>query len=364
MRSPKVILITIVALAVLVSGFFFRLPEPEIELAAETLFSIGPVDISNAVVTSWVVIVILVVLSRLATRRMREVPSGLQNLVEAGLEAFLGLVENVAGAKNGRRFFPLVATILIYLFISNLFGLLPAVGTVGVFEEEAHGAVVSDVGGVHVIFPNPDGVEEGEAFITADGVIHRPHEEGEGQAQVEGAADLIRLEDDEKVGVIKPILRAVNTDLNATLAVALTAVFFVQFWGFSTLGLRGYGGRFVNVGKLRQGQFFMGFIDLMVGVLEIISEVARIISFTFRLFGNIFAGEVLLVIISFLMPFLIVLPFYGLEIFVGFIQAFVFAMLTLVFGVMAVASHGDHAEHAREDALPTPLAGPEPQGGH
>jgi F-type H+-transporting ATPase subunit a len=93
-----------------------------------------------------------------------------------------------------------------------------------------------------------------------------------------------------------------------------------------------------------------GIIDVFVGLLELISEFARLISFTFRLFGNIFAGEVLLFMMSFLMPFVLVDVFYALEIFVGLIQAFVFAMLTLVFGVMAVSGHGEHEAHAGHGA--------------
>ncbi len=373
MRRPALIVVVLLALVVLASGFFFRLPRPEIELAAETIFSIGPIDISNAVMTGWIVIALLIIVARLATRNMQEIPSGLQNLVEAGLEAFLGLVENVAGEKNGRRFFPIVATILIYVMMSNWFGLLPFVGTVGVFEAEVHGAVVREVGGgVKMIFPNPGEVEEGDAFVAADGTVVRPHEEKGGEEQKssdghattdEEKADLLHLKDDEQVGIIKPFLRGVNTDLNATLAIAITAVFFVQVWGFGELGLRGYGSKFVNVGKLRQGKLFEGFIDVMVGGLEVISEFARIISFTFRLFGNIFAGEVLVLIITYLLPFLLILPFYGLELFVGFIQAFVFAMLTLVFGVMAVAGHGDHAEQAAHGEG-APSTGSGSQGGH
>ena len=354
MRRPALIVVVLLALVVLASGFFFRLPRPEIELAAEDIFSIGPIDITNSVITGWIVVILLIVVARLATRNLQEIPSGLQNLAEAGLEAFLGLVESVAGEKNGRRFFPLVATILIYVMMGNWFGLLPFVGTVGKFHEQEHGAVVREVSGFHLIPPSPKEVEEGEAYVAADGSLVLPHEEnGEERATAEHAttaeekADLVHLKDGEQVGIVVGFLRGVNTDLNSTLAIAITAVFFVQVWGFSVLGVRGYGSKFVNIGKLRQGKLFEGFIDLMVGGLEVISEFARIISFTFRLFGNIFAGEVLVLIITFLMPFLLILPFYGLELFVGFIQAFVFAMLTLVFAVTAVSHHGGE-EHAEE----------------
>ena len=136
----------------------------------------------------------------------------------------------------------------------------------------------------------------------------------------------------KQAGVLVPFLRSANTDVNTTLAIALVAMFMVHFWGFSTLGFFGHMGKFVN---LKQGA-----IGLFVGVLEGISEVARVISFTFRLFGNIFAGEVLLVAMAFLVPMIGIIPFLGLELFVGLIQAFIFSMLTLVFAAMATVSHG------------------------
>ena len=107
----------------------------------------------------------------------------------------------------------------------------------------------------------------------------------------------------------------------------------VHFWGFTTLGFLGHAGKYIN--------FKSGPIGFFVGFLELISELARIISFTFRLFGNIFAGEVLLIAMAFLLPVIGLIPFLGLELFVGVIQAFIFAMLTLVFATMATIGHGD-----------------------
>jgi len=121
----------------------------------------------------------------------------------------------------------------------------------------------------------------------------------------------------------------------------------IEFWGIQTLGI-GYLGKFLN---------FTSPIKAFVGILELLSEFIRIISFAFRLFGNIFAGEVLILMLTFLMPFLFVDIIYGLEIFVGFIQATVFALLTLVFGVMAVEHHGEdehHDGHHDEDAAADP----------
>ena len=363
MGKLKLLLFVIAVVAVMLVGrVFFPIPRPEVVIAPEAIFTVAGFTVTNTILTGWVVLITLAVLSWLATRNMKEVPSGLQNLFEAGLEAFLSLVERVAGEKNARLFFPIVSSILLYVLVSNWFGLLPTFGTVGRVIDEEHGYVLSSVGGITFIQPGAGEIHSGDSYVLPDGAVVTGHAEettaesdghGEAAAPTHGEteaeeADLIHLVEGEKVGIIHPFFRSVNTDLNATLAIAIVAVLFVQIWGFRTLGLRGYGSKFINIGKLKKGDFVMGGIDVFVGLLEAISEFARMISFTFRLFGNIFAGEVLFLIITFLMPWLLILPFYGLELFVGFIQAFVFAMLTLVFGAMAVTGHGDHAEHGEQ----------------
>jgi len=136
----------------------------------------------------------------------------------------------------------------------------------------------------------------------------------------------------KRAGHLIPFLRSANTDVNMTLAMAIVAMIMVHYWGFSILGAFGHAGKFIN--------FREGPIGFFVGILELISEIARVISFTFRLFGNIFAGEVLLMAMGFLLPLIGIIPFLGLELFVGLIQAFIFAMLTLVFASMASVSHG------------------------
>ena len=132
-----------------------------------------------------------------------------------------------------------------------------------------------------------------------------------------------------------PLLRAATADLNMTIGLAVISIFAIQYFGFKTLGIH-YSGRFLN---------FSNPIYFFLGFLEIISELSKILSFAFRLFGNIFAGEVLLAVIAFLMPFIVPLPFLALELFVGFIQALVFSMLIAVFLNVAV-SHGE-SEHAK-----------------
>ncbi len=136
-----------------------------------------------------------------------------------------------------------------------------------------------------------------------------------------------------------PLLRSPASDLNFTLALALIAVTFANAFGVAAVGLKARLSVFFN---------FKGPIDFFVGILELVSEFAKIISFSFRLFGNIFAGEVLLAIMAFLVPYLAPLPFMFLEIFVGFIQAFIFGMLTLVFVAIAVSHGEDFDEHAVE----------------
>lgn len=130
---------------------------------------------------------------------------------------------------------------------------------------------------------------------------------------------------------VVPLLRSVNSDLNMTLALGILSIFFIQIFGISALGFFGHASRFIS---------FKSPINFFTGILEIIAEIAKIISFSFRLFGNIFAGEVLLAAMFFLIPLFVPLPFLFMEIFVGFIQALVFAMLTLVF--LTVATSEQH----------------------
>lgn len=135
--------------------------------------------------------------------------------------------------------------------------------------------------------------------------------------------------------IFVPLLRGGNADLNTTLALAILTMVLVQIFGILAIGFFKYTGRFIN---------FKSPIDFFVGILEIIGEFSRVISFSFRLFGNIFAGEVLLAVISWLLPYVGPIPFYGLEIFVGFIQALVFTMLAMVFIKMAITDHNEHEE--------------------
>ncbi len=198
-----------------------------------------------------------------------------------------------------------------------------------------------------------DGFNE-PIYMDADGVICLPQEEtacdGEPVLTTVNTAHIgfvLELEDQgfagDTVGHIFPIFRSLASDVNLPLAIALWSFIMVQYFGVRGIGAGSNFGKYIGVGSHAVVKGPMG---LFVGILEIISEVGRVISFTFRLFGNIFAGEVVLFIAMFLVAFVVPTVFFGLEVFIGFIQAFVFAMLTLVFAATAVGDHDEHHDEA------------------
>ena len=252
---------------------------PHIEIAAETLFTVYGFPVTNSLIMAFFVFAILGSVAYVIHAHSRLIPAPLQNAVEMVLEGFLGLMERITGSRDhARRFVPIVATIFLFILLSNWLGILPGVGSIGLIEEK-------------------DGHEQ---FL--------------------------------------PLFRSAASDLNVTLALGTVAVVLINGMGVATKGFGGYFTKFFPIKRLLSFSF-IGIVDFFVGILEFISEFAKIISFSFRLFGNIFAGEVLLVIMGFLMPYAAPLPFLGLELFVGFVQALVFAMLTVVFTSIAVAQH-------------------------
>ena len=335
-------LITIAVIVVVVLGLvFLRGPTPHIAIKPETLTSLGPFDLTNTVLTSWIVVLTIIVTVYFGTRRRDLVPRGFQNMFEACLEAFYSLVVSVAGEKNGRRFFTVVATIFFFVLVSNWLSLLPVFNSIGLVKEEEHGFVMekTEVGSLSVGYVGLS--SPSDLRLTGGGSIDE--DDPDAGEQYEKAK-----EDGKLVGELLPLFRGPNTDINTPLALAIASAIAVESWGIATLGL-GYGKKFFNFGgmfrglfRLNFGQFFQGAIDVFVGILELISELVRLLSFTFRLFGNMFAGEVVILMFTFLTPLVLTIVFYGLELFVGVIQAFIFAMLTLVFGMMAV-THGEHA---------------------
>lgn len=262
-----------------------------VSLVAETLFQLWWLPVTNSLLTTWLVIAAVAVFAIIFRLRIRQNPRGIQNIVEMVVEGFHGLVESVTNNfQQARKFFPIIFTIFLFVLLNNWAGLLPGVGSIGFFEETAHAEVaLTEVAAGH-----------GESVAVAEA------------AHAESA--------------FTPLFRAGTADLSFTLSLAIVAVLLVQIVGISALGGWSYFGRFLN---------FKSPIHFFVGILEIVSEFSKIISFSFRLFGNVFAGEVLLVVMISLVPFVVPIPFYGLEIFVGAIQALVFAVLTLVFFKMA-----------------------------
>ena len=358
MRKYRGLAIGLALLILVLAGFLFlRSPKPIIELKAETVISIGSFNVTNTYITSWIVIIFISLFAYAATRRMSLVPRGIQNLFEAIIEAIHNLVINTAGEKHGRRFFPVIATIFLYVAISNWFGLLPFFATIGKVEEiDAHqeafheeGVVIRKVAGLNMLMPAADDVKLPETVTLPNGKVEEvgPDSPVEvKQLAIDEATRDLNLGKDEKVGVLIPFLRSVNTDLNAPLALAVWSAIFVEFWGISTYGFFRYGGKFFNFGRLLRGKIVDGVIDVFVGILEFVAEAARLVSFTFRLFGNIFAGEILFLVVIFLLPLVALQVVYFMELFVGAIQAFIFAMLTLVFGIIAVsAPHGEAEGH-------------------
>jgi F-type H+-transporting ATPase subunit a len=340
--------------------------KPAIEIKAETLWQVGFFKITNTLLTAWIVVIFLIGFAYFATKRMEIVPTGLQNLAEAAVEGLLNLVVGTAGEREGRRFFPVIATIFLFIVVANWFALLPVFNAIGKLEplgeEKKHfheETVVYKENGLSLIYPGAETltVEEPDLSGCSDlSGAEKTHCQDELRAHaIEEAREAKGLKEDEKTAIIAPYLRSMNTDLMSPMSFAIASAIFVEYWGVSALGFFAYAGKFFNVSRLRRGDP-MGAIDFFVGILEFIAEIARLISFTFRLFGNMLAGEILLLVMTFLIPFLLALPFYGLELFVGAIQAFVFAMLTLVFGTLAVAGHGgdEHASGAHGQAQGEP----------
>jgi F-type H+-transporting ATPase subunit a len=298
-----------------------------ISVSAEKIFTLfGFLPVTNSLLTTWVVMVILIFIAIVVNRKKQLVPKGIYNIAEAIIEGFLGLFESVLdNAKLTRKVFTLIATIFIFVLFSNWFGLLPGVGSIGFFEKkEAIAENVAENAGVEKT------VDKSEAKETKQIKEVKKEESAETKSMQKTEEDL-KVEEAaaEPETEFVPLFRAGSSDLSFTLAIALYAVIFVQIMGVSYFKLA-YFKKFFD---------FRGPIQFFVGILELISDLAKMISFSFRLFGNVFAGEVLLVVITFLVPYIAPIPFYGLEVFVGMVQALVFSMLTLVFVKLATTAH-------------------------
>jgi F-type H+-transporting ATPase subunit a len=268
--------------------------KPHVDLPASTIFHVLGFPVTNSLLATWLSMIVLLVLAYAVTRKIKLVPSRLQALVEFALEWILNLCVDVAGEKYGRRFFPIITTIFLFVIMNAWLSLIPGFGSI---------------------------------LVNAEG--HSVH-----------------------------LLRGANTDINTPLALALFSFIFVEVYGITSLGGLTYMKKFVRVGVFFRGLgqlfrgkvgagfagIFNGIIQMFVGGLEALSELVRILSLTFRLFGNMTGGEILVLMMLFLVPWVLPIAFYGFELLVGLVQALIFSGLTLVYATMAVTPH-EEEEH-------------------
>ena len=315
-----------VVLVLMIAGFIlgtiFVPVQPEITVAAEKLIEepiienflgLGPFYLVNTLPTLAVTLVLLVVIAFFTNRSLKQsastdlVPRGIGNVMEAILEMLYNLTEGSAG-KYAKMIFPWFATIMIYVLFANLLKLIPGFESIG--------------------------------------VIHHAHGEGHTIQELGGGwANLLPAKVEEGGYILAPFFRGISVDLNFTASLALISVVMIQVVGFRAQGF-GYLGKFFNTKRMFKVPFF-GAMDFLVGLLELISELSKILSFAFRLFGNMFAGIVLVAIVAGLLGKISILAAMVMlfELFVGVIQAFVFGMLTMVFMAQATQGHGEeHAE--------------------
>jgi len=251
---------------------------------------IGPLPITNSMVVTWVVALALILFARISMRKMAEVPSGSQNLCEWLVESLFGFLEGIIGHALAKKTFWFFATIFLFILFLNWFGLIPGVGTVGWGHATEHG-------------------------------FH----------------------------LTRPWLRGANADLNMTLAMSM--VFFACWivWALQTNGIGGFikhifGAKGDTAGAMKVLMFV---VFLAVGLLEVVSILFRPVSLSFRLYGNVYAGENMLEAMAHIVPslsWIIPIPFYFLEILVGLVQALVFMLLTAVFTLLICQHDESHGE--------------------
>ncbi len=338
--QPKPLAITIGTLALLVIAVLFvRVPLPTILLPAEAIpgLAVGSFKITNTFIATILADIIVLLFGFLAVRKMQDVPeSKLQNIFEWVVEIFDGMLTDIGGKEKARAWLAVFMTILLFLLFANWLELVPGVDSIGYIEPLEVAYAEKGVGvGYEIQHIGPFITLTNEQVTLTDEEKHEIEKEFH---EAEAAGEKYHPHD-PKGYVLTPYVRAAATDLNLTIGLALLVVFWSHIIGFRRLGPK-YARRFAL--PVITG---MKPIDLFVGILEFISEFAKIISLSFRLFGNIFAGQVLLFVMAFLVAFLLPLPFMGLELFVGFMQAFVFAILTFIYFEQATHSHAGDEHH-------------------
>jgi F-type H+-transporting ATPase subunit a len=295
-RLSLSIVAALIGSALATSSFAAEPAEPKemaVPLRPAELVHIGKFAVTNSMLVTWVVAVGVIIFAQVATRKIKAIPSGVQNFWEWLVESLYNFLEGIVGRDLVRKTFWFFATIFIFILFVNWFGLIPGVGTFG----WGH-------------------------YDPATNVFH----------------------------VDRPLLRGGNADLNMTTAMA--AIFFLLWliWAIQAQGIGGFlrhlfGAKGETSGILK---ILMAVIFFMVGWLEVISILFRPVSLSFRLFGNIYAGESILEAMSTMVPYLswlLPIPFYFLELLVGIVQALVFMLLTAVFTLL-IAQHGPEHSHA------------------
>ena len=319
-----------------------------------------------ATVLTWILILVLAFGLRARSRTADEIPTGFYNLFEMVIEGAYNFAQNIAGSKI-KDFFPYFMSFLLIILVANWMELVPGVDSIGFWENKAHfealqesetvaAEIEADTGVplteeeleefVHTAEEDFDAANVGDLriwpwLIRADG-----NEDPEAAIETTPAGQKEGSNPEAADWTIVPYIRAAATDLNFTLAFALVSVAMTQYYGFKYLG-SGYLKKYFPFIEKGWGDNVVKnpikAIDPAVGILELISELSKILSFSFRLLGNIFAGQVLLFVMAFILPVMNV-AFFGLEFFVGLIQAAVFGLLTLMFMNSASTGHHDGEE--------------------
>ncbi len=290
--------------------------QPHIQVAAENLSSeplftlpvFGDFYLTNTLLAMLLMDVILVLIAlgvRNGVRKNPEAPKGIAGVMEMVVEMLYNLTESTTG-KWAKKVFPWFATILIVVLFANLLKLIPGFETVGLLHHSEHGYETQALGGNWYTVLNKEAHEGGY--------------------------------------IVTPFLRGLSTDLNFTAGLALIAVVMTQVIGVQAQGI-GYFSKFLNFRTMFKKPA-LGFMDFLVGLLELISEFSKILSFAFRLFGNMFAGMVLLALVGVMVPIFVPSMIMMFELFIGAIQAFVFGMLTMVFMAQATQGHGSEEAHS------------------
>ncbi len=271
----------------------------EVTIYAEPIFHVGNFQITNAILNSWLALLVIIAFALAIRLNLKKIPGKLQHVFEIILDGALSLCDQVTNdRKISERIFPIVFSVFIFILVNNWLGILPFVGSMGFTLKEGANSV----------------------FV--------------------------------------PLFRGGTADINFTLALSIMSVVGSNIFGIITVGAWKTFNKYVNVKEL--GSIFtrvrkdpavliVAPITFFVGIVEFIGEIAKIASLSFRLFGNIFAGEVLLTSMATIFAFVLPGPFLFLEVFIGLIQALIFSLLTAVYFTIAAQDHGEHESHEKHE---------------